>query len=115
MDHSIRGFAKEFSFQPFRYLLTSPSLGIPSSPVVGTDGTIFLGSSSGFYAIDGITGALKWSYEISGGVTAQAAIGMDGTVVVGAASDGIVYFFNGDKAVASGAWKTASLEVSKVQ
>lgn len=56
---------------------------IIASPVVGPDGTVYVGGSNGMYALDPITGALKWTYStLPGKVDATAAIG----------SNGILYF-----------------------
>ena len=57
---------------------------IYGSPAIGTDGAVFVGSWDGFvYAIDGATGAQKWSFKANGPVTGSAAIGSDGVVYVG--------------------------------
>lgn len=44
------------------------------------------------YALDGKTGAEKWSYRTGGGIYSTPAIGRDGTVYVGS-NDGKVYAF----------------------
>src|SRR5690242_11962099 len=57
---------------------------VQSSPAIGADGTVFLGSNdNNVYALDGNTGALKWSYATQGPVVFSPAIGSDGTVYVG--------------------------------
>jgi hypothetical protein len=58
--------------------------GIYSSPAIGTDGTIYVGSHDArFYAISP-DGTLRWSYETDGGmIYSSPAIGADGTIYVG--------------------------------
>jgi len=56
---------------------------INSSPVIGTDGTIYIGcDDNALYAIspDGIK---KWKYKTGGKVVSTAAIAADGTIYVG--------------------------------
>ncbi|BBE30508.1 hypothetical protein OSSY52_06490 [Tepiditoga spiralis] len=72
-----------------------------SSPTIGRDGTIYVGSEDGnVYAIKQ-NGTLKWKYEIKGwfsfkkGVNSSPAIGADGTVYVGS-EDGNVYAIKQD-------------------
>jgi outer membrane protein assembly factor BamB len=64
-----------------------------SSPAIGPDGTIYIGSArndgdndfpSGLYAINP-DGTEKWRYGINSGVTTSPAIGSDGTIYIGAA------------------------------
>ncbi|MHB8418407.1 MAG: choice-of-anchor D domain-containing protein [Myxococcales bacterium] len=62
-----------------------------SSPAVGGDGTVFVGSSDGnFYAINGSNGTLKWKYPVGAAVNSSPAIGSDGSVYF-AADDGNLY------------------------
>ncbi len=62
-----------------------------SSPAVGGDGTVFVGSIDGnFYAIDGKKGTLKWKYGVGAAINSSPAIGSDGTVYF-AADDGNLY------------------------
>jgi outer membrane protein assembly factor BamB len=57
--------------------------GIFSSPAVGSDGTIYVGSFNGtLYAINP-DGSLKWSYPTGGNIFSSPAIGSDGTIYVG--------------------------------
>lgn len=56
---------------------------IYASPVVGSDGTIYVGSSDGkLYAIDH-SGSLKWSYPTNQYLMASPAIGKNGVVYFG--------------------------------
>lgn len=66
-----------------------------SSPAVGTDGTVFVGSrDSCVYALDP-AGTLRWRYRTRDAAASSPAIGPDGTVYV-ASSDGVVYALRGD-------------------
>jgi outer membrane protein assembly factor BamB len=54
-----------------------------SSPAVGGDGTIYVGSADGqLYAINP-DGSLKWSFPTVSSVISSPAIGGDGTIYVG--------------------------------
>jgi hypothetical protein len=65
---------------------------IYSSPAIGADGTIYVGSlDNSLYAINP-NGSLKWSYTTGGAVYSSPAIGPDGTVYVGS-YDGKLYAF----------------------
>ena len=60
------------------------------SPVVGADGTVYVGSGNRhFYALDGRSGTAKWAFSANWVVdTSSAAIGADGTIYFGSA-DGL--------------------------
>jgi len=63
---------------------------INSSPAIGSDGTIYIGSCDhNLYAINP-DGTLKWKFETGGEVRSSPAIGSDGTIYVGS-SDGYFY------------------------
>lgn len=54
-----------------------------SSPAIGSDGTVYIGSwDKKFYALDGKTGRKKWEYKADGEFGISPAIGADGTVYV---------------------------------
>ena len=73
-----------------------------SSPAIGADGTVYVGSCDGkVYALNP-DGSLKWSYTTGDSVYSSPAIGADGTVYVGS-GDGKVYAFNKTGPVTS-AW-----------
>ena len=61
--------------------------GTPSSPAIGKDGTIYVGSGAGmFYAINP-DGSLKWKFNTSFGIILSSpAIGEDGTIYFGASN-----------------------------
>jgi outer membrane protein assembly factor BamB len=62
-----------------------------SSPAVGADGTIFVGSTDGnLYAINNVTGVVKFKYTVGAAINSSPAIGSDGTVYF-AADDGNLY------------------------
>jgi len=54
-----------------------------SSPAIGSDGIIYVGSGDGYlYAINP-DGTLKWKYRAWGSVDSSPAIGSDGIIYVG--------------------------------
>ncbi len=56
---------------------------ITTSPVIGADGTVYVGSRDGnFYALNS-EGSFKWSSTVGIWITSSPAIGSDGTVYVG--------------------------------
>jgi len=68
---------------------------IESSPAIGADGTIYVGSSDGkLYAINP-DGSQKWSFTTGGQIFSSPAIGADGTIYVGSA-DNKLYAINPD-------------------
>ena len=59
-----------------------------SSPVIGAEGTVYVGSYDGkIYALDGKTGAKKWEFETGREVESSPAIGSDGTVYIGSKAE----------------------------
>jgi len=55
-----------------------------SSPTVGSDGTIYIGSKEGYiHALNPTNGNVIWRYQTNDGVSAIPAIGEDGTIYVG--------------------------------
>ena len=69
--------------------------GVPSSPAIGSDGTVYVGSiDSKVYALNGATGAKKWEFLTGDLVFSSPAIGSEGTVYVGS-YDKKVYALNG--------------------
>jgi outer membrane protein assembly factor BamB len=63
-----------------------------SFPVVGADGTIYIGSDSSLYAIN-TNGSLKWKYNMGGLLSSSPAIAADGTIYV-CSNDGNLYAIN---------------------
>ncbi len=71
---------------------------VDSSPAIGADGTIYVGSGNGmFYAVNP-DGTLKWSYQTGFEITSSPAVGDDGTIYVGSHDDNL-YAFNPDGTV----------------
>jgi len=57
---------------------------ISSSPAIGSDGTIYVGSNDNkLYAIDWDKGTQEWAYETGGAITSSPAIANDETIFVG--------------------------------
>ena len=57
---------------------------VSSSPAIGADGTVFVGSADGYlYALSPADGSCKWQFLTGGKVRSSPAIGVDGTVYVG--------------------------------
>ncbi|MBI2250314.1 MAG: PQQ-like beta-propeller repeat protein, partial [Brevundimonas diminuta] len=70
---------------------------ITSSPAVGADGTVYVGSwNNNLYALNP-DGSTKWSYPTGGSVESSPAIAADGTVYVGS-NDGKLYALKPDGA-----------------
>ncbi len=68
---------------------------IRSSPVIGEDGTIYVGSNDGYlYAVNS-DGTEKWRFETDDFIPSSPAIGKDGTVYVGS-WDNHLYAVNPD-------------------
>jgi outer membrane protein assembly factor BamB len=79
---------------------------VQTSPAIGADGTIYVGShDSNLYALDGSTGALKWVYATDGVVQTSPAIGADGTIYVGS-DDYNLYALDGSTGILK--WKYAT-------
>ena len=57
---------------------------MPSSPAIGSDRTVYVGSEDKkLHAINGKTGAKLWEFETGAAVYSSPAIGSDGTLYVG--------------------------------
>ncbi|KLO24247.1 hypothetical protein X275_00755 [Marinitoga sp. 1197] len=66
-----------------------------SSPAIGIDGTVFVGSVDNYlYAINP-NGSLKWKFEMGYYVTSSPTIGTEGTIFVGS-GDYYIYAINSD-------------------
>ena len=66
-----------------------------ATPVIGTDGIIYIGSGDGkLYALNP-DGTIKWTYTTGGAIYGSATIGTDGTIYVGS-RDKNLYALNSD-------------------
>jgi outer membrane protein assembly factor BamB len=76
---------------------------VKSSPAIGADGTIYVGSiDTNLYAINP-NGTKKWVYTTGGSVDSSPAIASDGTIYVGS-EDHKLYALYGRSKLASTAW-----------
>ena len=70
-----------------------------SSPIVGTDETVFISTDAGeVYALDGNSGAVRWSRTGFGPILSTPALTMDGTLYIGSLTSGLFALnaLNGD-------------------
>ena len=76
-----------------------------SSPAIGDDSTVYVGSSDNkVYALDEKTGKTKWTFPTGGWVYSSPAIGTDGTLYIGS-NDNQVYALKTDSGgLANSAW-----------
>ena len=86
-----------------------------SSPAIGPDGTIYIGSYSGYlYAVED-NGTLKWKFKAGDWVVSSPAIGSDGTIYVGS-DDGYLYAINSNGKLVwkfkTGGWIISSPTIS---
>ena len=79
-----------------------------SSPAIGSDGTVYVGSEDGkLYAINGKTGVKLWEFETGDsiyGVTSSPAIGSDGTVYIGSSDNKLYAIKTDSKGPAKSPW-----------
>ncbi len=67
---------------------------VDSSPAIGTDGNIYVGSDDGnLYALNPSYGTVNWQDSTDGSIESSPAIGTDGTVYVGS-EEGNLYALN---------------------
>lgn len=73
--------------------------GIQSSPAIGNDGTVYVGTQYGnLWAVDPEDGSLKWDYYTTLSAWSSPAVGADGTVYF-ATDYGHIYAMNQDGSV----------------
>ena len=78
---------------------------VHSSPAIGSDGTVYVGSSDKkLYAINGQSGEKKWEFETGAGVSSSPAIGPDGTVYVGSYDNKLYAIKTDSKGLAKSPW-----------
>jgi len=74
-----------------------------SSPAIGSDGTIYVGSNSGtLYAINP-DGSPRWQYSAGAEILFSPVIGSDGTIYVGA-YDNYLHAIHGSGTLATTDW-----------
>ena len=57
-----------------------------SSPTIGTDGIVYIGSGNTLYAIN-TNGTKKWSLVVGGTISSSPAINSDGTIYIGSSNN----------------------------
>ncbi|MGH7778409.1 MAG: PQQ-binding-like beta-propeller repeat protein [Candidatus Binataceae bacterium] len=70
----------------------SPAIGVYSSPAIGADGTIFVGTENdSLYALtdNGASATEKWAFPTGSSVLSSPAIGPDGTIYFGSGDDNL--------------------------
>ena len=76
-----------------------------SSPAIGSDGTVYVGSEdTKLYAINGKTGVKLWEFKTGGPVESSPAIGPDGTVYVGSNDNKLYAIKTDSKGLAKSPW-----------
>ena len=79
--------------------------GVYSSPAIGSDGTVYVGSMDNMlYAINGKTGVKLWEFKTGSGVHSSPAIGSDGTVYVGSYDNKLYAIKTDSKGPAKSPW-----------
>lgn len=77
---------------------------VKSSPAIGKDGTIYVGSEDKYvYAINP-DGTLKWKFLTDGSVYSSPAIGEDGTIYVGSYDGNLYAIYSDSKGLADSPW-----------
>ena len=78
---------------------------MPSSPAIGSDGTVYVGSYDyKLYAINGKTGDKLWEFETRYRVFSSPAIGSDGTVYGGSEDNKLYAIKTDSKGLAKSPW-----------
>ena len=76
-----------------------------SSPAIGSDGTVYVGSSDKkLYAINGKSGVKLWEFETGHKVNSSPAIGTEGTVYVGSWDKKLYAIKTDSKGLAKSPW-----------
>ena len=85
---------------------------VTSSPAIGSDGTIYVGSrDKKLYAINGKSGVKLWEFETGENVSSSPAIGSNGTVYVGS-MDKKLYAINGKNGIKLWEFETGDIVCS---
>jgi len=71
---------------------------IVSSPAVGPDGTVYVGTDIAFYAItnSGANGSNKWTFQAGLSFTCSPSVGSDGVIYFGDPGSGTMHALNAD-------------------
>jgi predicted small lipoprotein YifL len=80
---------------------------VSSSPAIGSDGTVYVGSGFGhnkLYAINGQSGVKLWEFKTGDDVHSSPAIGSDGTVYVGSDDKKLYAIKTDSKGLAKSPW-----------
>ena len=76
-----------------------------SSPAIGSDGTVYVGSDDKkLYAINGKNGVKLWEFKTGWSVRSSPAIGSDGTVYVGSDDHKLYAIKTDSKGLAKSPW-----------
>ena len=76
-----------------------------SSPAIGSDGTVYVGSSDKkLYAINGKNGVKRWEFKTGSYVSSSPAIGSDGMVYVGSEDKKLYAIKTNSKGLAKSPW-----------
>ena len=76
-----------------------------SSPLIGVDGTVYLGSTDGnVYALNGKTGAVKWEVKTGDPMTSSPVIGKDGLLYIGTGGNKVCAIKTDSKGLAETPW-----------
>jgi len=78
---------------------------VHSSPAIGSDGTVYVGSyDNKLYAINGKSGVKLWEFKTGEPVTSSPAIGSDGTIYVGSNDKKLYAIKTDSKGLAKSPW-----------
>jgi outer membrane protein assembly factor BamB len=78
---------------------------LSSSPAIGSDGTVYVGSDDNkLYAINGKSGVKRWEFETGFHVSSSPAIGSDGTLYVGSVDYKLYAIKTDSKDLAKSPW-----------
>jgi outer membrane protein assembly factor BamB len=78
---------------------------VQSSPAIGSDGTVYVGSvDNKLYAINGKSGVKLWEFKTGWSVTSSPAIGSDGTVYFGSKDSKLYAIKTDSKGPAKSPW-----------
>jgi outer membrane protein assembly factor BamB len=83
---------------------------VKSSPAIGSDGTIYVGSDKeDVFALNADDGTIKWVFPTRGPVRSSPALAMDGTIFIGS-SDSRLYALNPDGTLRSDLFATEGID-----